>query len=205
MARIFFTSDTHFGHENILKFCPNTRPFKTIEEHDRAIIANWQAQVQPEDVVYHLGDVMFCNEQRGFNILSQLPGQKYLVWGNHDKVVANSQRIKNLFVGIDNYREIKIEGHPIVLFHFPIFEWNKMHHGSFHFYGHVHGNSTVPGRAQDVGIDPRGGDMKLWTWEELYAKLKDVPERTHHGKTKTDMMEASDTERYNNHRSQRTM
>ena len=203
MSRTFFISDTHFGHKNILKFCAQTRPFKTIEEHDQAIIRNWQAQVRPEDHVYHLGDVAFCNEQSAFSILSQLPGQKHLVWGNHDKVVAQSQRIKNLFVEIENYREISIQKQKIVLFHFPIYEWNKMHHGSFHFYGHVHGNSSVPGRAQDVGVDPRGGDMMLWSWEELFAKLKDLPARTHHGKTKEDLIAESDTERYYDSRSQK--
>ncbi len=207
MTNFWFTSDTHFGHENILRFCAKTRPCASIEEHDRRIIANWQSVVQQNDVVYHLGDVGFSNEEKLIRVFNQLPGEKYLIWGNHDQVIKKSTRMQNFFTGIADYKEISIEKQRVVLFHYPIYEWNKMHHGSFHFYGHVHGSvgsEEIPGRAQDVGIDTRPAiDLSLWSWKELHAKLSKVEVRSHHGQTKASLRDAADLERYLNSRSQK--
>ena len=53
-SKIFFTSDSHFFHENIMKFCH--RPFKTIEEQDQTLIENWNKVVPQDGLVFHLGD-----------------------------------------------------------------------------------------------------------------------------------------------------
>lgn len=54
---IFFTSDTHFWHENIIKFC--NRPFSSVEEMNDTIIENWNKVVGENDIVFHLGDFVF--------------------------------------------------------------------------------------------------------------------------------------------------
>lgn len=183
--RIFFVSDTHFGHKNILKFCPNSRPVRDIEEHDRKLIVNWQSQVGQNDRVYHLGDFFFCNAERARRILDQLPGQIHFVYGNHDKVISSNHDIRSKFASVSNYKELRIEGIKVCLFHFPIHEWHHISHGAFHLYGHVHGSVQVPGRAMDVGVDTRpDGDMKLWTWEEVKRILSKRELRTHHNKLK---------------------
>ena len=65
MAKIFFTSDLHFSHKNIAKFCPAFRPATNhLEELDEFMIARWNETVSPEDVVYNLGDVSFAREFR---------------------------------------------------------------------------------------------------------------------------------------------
>lgn len=175
----WFTSDLHFWHKNILKFCPNTRKYETVEEMNRAIIKKWNEQVAPEDNVYILGDVFFCNAGQAIEILSQLPGHKHLILGNHDQVIKDNATVRSFFDSISEYKVITRSGKKVVMFHYPIWEWDKMHYGSYHLYGHVHGNSSVPGRAMDVGIDGRE-DNGLWSWEEIDARLGKLEIRDHH-------------------------
>lgn len=82
MGKIFVTSDTHFGHDR--EFVWGPRGFSSIEEHDAAIIANWNSVVGPNDIVYHLGDVMLKDNEHGMDCLRQLNGTIYIVPGNHD-------------------------------------------------------------------------------------------------------------------------
>ena len=80
---VFFTSDTHFGHANIIKFC--NRPFRDIDHMDEELIRRWNATVTPDDTVYHLGDVALGSRERWGSRLSRLNGTIYLVPGNHDR------------------------------------------------------------------------------------------------------------------------
>lgn len=190
--KIWFVSDTHWGHERILKFCPNTRLGSTVEEHDRILIENWQRQVQPGDRVYMLGDCFFSDSKRARSIMDQLPGQKHLVYGNHDKPIQNDRLLQSKFASIDDYKEIRIEGQKVIMFHFPQLEWNQMNHGAFCLFGHVHGSmDTHPmvtnGRTMDVGIDARpdgecqtDGPMTLWGWDQVQRILSKRPIRRHH-------------------------
>src|SRR5262245_45539090 len=82
---IFFTSDTHFGHTNILKYC--RRPFPDVQAMDEALIARWNATVGPDDVIYHLGDFTLDGEAFARRILFRLNGQIRVLgypW-HHDK------------------------------------------------------------------------------------------------------------------------
>ena len=82
MNKIFFTSDTHFGHQRSFLWEP--RGFNSIEEHDETIIKNWNEVVGPEDEVYHLGDVMLNNNEYGLECIKRLNGKIHLILGNHD-------------------------------------------------------------------------------------------------------------------------
>ncbi len=180
---IFFVSDTHFGHRRIHHFCPNTRQGSTIDEHDEILIANWREQVKPGDRVYHLGDAFFGDSVRTREILSQLTGNIHFIYGNHDSVVEGNADIRKRFASVSHYKELRLDGIKVCLFHFPIHEWHHIHKGAFHLYGHVHGTVQIPGRAMDVGIDTRpNGDMRLWSWEEVKAILSQREVLTHHGK-----------------------
>ena len=79
---IFFTADTHFNHENIIKYCK--RPFKDVEEHNNELIRRWNEKVPKNGIVFHLGDVAFGKPDIVDNILRQLNGTIFLVIGNHD-------------------------------------------------------------------------------------------------------------------------
>jgi calcineurin-like phosphoesterase family protein len=184
VEKIWFTSDNHFGHKNIKNFCPSTRKGATVEEMDQLMIEMWQAQVAPEDRVYTLGDVFFCDAVRARSIMRQLPGQKHLIYGNHDKVIKSNKDLRDMFIAVHDYHELHLDGIKVILFHYPIWEWDQLHRGSYHLFGHVHGNTTVPGRAVDVGIDGElsSGDMSLYSWERVNQHLSKKEVRTHHNK-----------------------
>lgn len=65
-SNVWFTSDTHFNHKNILAFCH--RPFEDIKTHDEALIDNWNSCVSENDIIFHLGDFAFSSQQYALNI-----------------------------------------------------------------------------------------------------------------------------------------
>ena len=95
MSKIFVTSDTHFGHDR--EFLWGPRGFTNYVDHDTAVIKNWNSVVGPDDIVYHLGDVMLGDNAYGMNCLRQLNGTIYIIPGNHD----TSTRIK-LYKTLEN-------------------------------------------------------------------------------------------------------
>ena len=82
MSQIWLTSDTHFGHDR--EFIWSPRGFKSVEENDTEIIKRWNEVVKPEDIVYHLGDVILGDNAHGIECLKQLNGQIKIMSGNHD-------------------------------------------------------------------------------------------------------------------------
>lgn len=154
--RLFFTSDTHFGHKNILKYAE--RPFASIEEHDRALIENWNAVVPRDGIVYHLGDFAFSRNPEA--IFYRLNGSKHLIWGNHDRGLRGGAA-RDMWASAGEYREIRVAVTPaqnlqrIMLMHYPIESWNKRHHGAWHLHGHCHGSLPSPDwqKRVDVGVD----------------------------------------------------
>lgn len=154
---MWFTSDTHFGHANILKYCPDTRRYKDIHEHDEALIRAWNDRVGSSDDVYHLGDFAFMQPHQIENVLHRLNGRIHLIVGNHDRV-ANFELMPKI-VTITPYHEVKVsKKKSFVLFHYPIESWNKSHHGSIHLHGHTHGSvkhhpHQPKAKRMDVGVD----------------------------------------------------
>ena len=79
---IFYISDLHFGHKNIIAF--DNRPFKTVEEMDEVLISNWNQTVSSGDHVYILGDLCWGKAKDWPAVLERLSGNKHLIRGNHD-------------------------------------------------------------------------------------------------------------------------
>lgn len=91
MTNTFFTSDLHFSHVNIIKYC--NRPFKNVDEMNRKLITNWNSRVKKEDIVYHVGD--FCFRQgpeapKAEHWIKQLNGNIIFINGNHDENGRNT-------------------------------------------------------------------------------------------------------------------
>jgi calcineurin-like phosphoesterase family protein len=133
MPKVFFTSDHHFGHNNIIAF--ESRPFEHAEEMTDAMIERWNAVVGREDKVFHLGDFSFLNKEKTSSIVAKLNGYKILVLGNHDR---GRSRAWWLETGFDEVTE-----YPIIykdfffLTHEPIYMNSHMPYVNVH--GHIHG------------------------------------------------------------------
>jgi calcineurin-like phosphoesterase family protein len=157
MSTTWFTSDLHLGHKNVIGF--SDRPFKTVEEHDKALAHNWAARVRPEDIVWVLGDISIEGTYKhALGILASLPGRKRLVSGNHDQVwVGKSDWFRYwddyaaVFEVITPFARAKIGQQPVMLSHFPyngdhtredrfdVFRLRHEHSGSSALiHGHTH-------------------------------------------------------------------
>ena len=151
---IFFTANTHFFHENIIKY--TNRPFQNYEDVNDYMVYSWNSIVGKDDIVFHLADLIFRHGRKQKDLVESLNGNIHLILGNHDKRVSWISSIKNI-KSINNYLEIKVRDNNIkniILFHYPVKEWNKKYHGSWHLYGHCHGTLRNTGpKSLDCGVD----------------------------------------------------
>ena len=131
-----YISDLHFGHENVIRF--DERPFLDVEEMDKCLILNWNARVSPEDDVYIVGDFCFRSQHAPEWYLDQLVGHKHLIIGNHDHVLLQSPEACRMLESIDKMAHVKDGDRHIALCHYPMAEWYKSRHGTWHIYGHIH-------------------------------------------------------------------
>jgi calcineurin-like phosphoesterase family protein len=145
MQNIFFTSDTHLNHTNIIKFC--NRPFSNVEEMNEMIVKNWNAVVKPNDKIFHLGDFGFGRECE--LLFKRLNGHKYILKGNHDKDSTYDWD----WDGVKDVHLLKYDDNLIWLSHYPHRSWPHSFHGSWHLFGHVHGRMEPYGLSMDVGVD----------------------------------------------------
>ena len=182
--KTWITSDLHFGHTNIMKFCPNTRGhYKDVIHMNEDLITQWNANVSPMDRVYILGDVSFQNPQLAAETVARLNGTKVLVKGNHDRKNLKDPLFAAQFSEIHDYLELNYNGNYIVMMHYPIAEWDRMHRGSLHFHGHLHGNKSglEHFRARDAAFDATGNVVTLM--EDLIADALKGQIKGHHNKT----------------------
>ena len=169
---VWFTSDTHFGHANIISY--SDRPYGSVREMDDAMIDNWNARIRAEDTVWHLGDFVFRNSVPAASYLTRLAGEKHLIWGNHDG--AETRSLPG-WTSSQPYAEITVEGTRLVLFHYALRVWNRSHHGAIHLYGHSH--NSLPGDSQccDVGVDNPAWGYRPVRLSEIMRFLSTPPER----------------------------
>lgn len=96
------------------------------------IIQKWNETVNSEDVVYHLGDVGFGNNEQLKSLVSRLNGSKILLIGNHDfKRGINSWKE----IGFKEVYKKKIELDKYILTHEPI---SEVPEGKINVFGHIH-------------------------------------------------------------------
>jgi calcineurin-like phosphoesterase family protein len=151
----WFTSDTHWGHANIIKY--SNRPFADVREMNEHLVQEWNKLVKPGDIVHHLGDFAFMPYKDFKTLLWSLNGNIEGVFGNHDKELHKNQADilrQGKITSLRHYQELKLSGCPMIcLFHYGQRVWNKSHHGSIMLYGHSHGSLPPFGKSVDVGVD----------------------------------------------------
>lgn len=144
---VFFTSDFHLFHANVIRF--DNRPFTNVYDMHDAIKNGWNETVGKDDIVIYLGDLSFAKaneKQEVKEFVHNLNGTIHYVLGNHDKFDEISKL--NRFKTIQDYLEVRIGNYVggrqtetlFCCMHYPIFSWNKSHHGSVMVHGHSHGN-----------------------------------------------------------------
>lgn len=143
---------------NVLAF--DNRPYSSIEEHDAALIKNWNEAVSIDDDVWILGDISWYGPKATIEIFKRLNGTKHLCIGNHDKKILRNPDVQSLFCEIVDYKELGSDPHSmIVLSHYPIPCFNNHYYGAIHLYGHVH-DSFEEKMMQNIS----------YAMEELYDK-----------------------------------
>lgn len=132
--KLWCISDTHFGHKNIVKYCQ--RP----ESHEVMMLSHWIELVGEHDQLLHFGDVFLGKQgspKRWARVISRLPGEKFLMWGNHDH---ESLRTYEELAGFTIVPEFIHNG--VFFSHRPASVEYPPPHDDWHtnIHGHVHNN-----------------------------------------------------------------
>lgn len=179
---IWFTSDLHFNHANIIRFC--NRPWKTTEEMDKALISNWNSVVKPNDLIFDLGDFAFADRDKWIELLKQLNGKHYLILGNHDITRWPGNKVLPLFERVEHQLTLKIDGRKVYLNHYPFLCYGGTYRDNtskvYQLFGHVHSGPNCSGLDKDrltitfpyqydVGVD--NNNYTPISWEQVKDKI----------------------------------
>lgn len=160
---MWFTSDNHFGHKNVIKYC--NRPFKNIQDMNELMIYNWNCCVMPDDIIFHLGDFSFLGMVESTKIVSRLNGYKILIKGNHDKSRAKMLRMgfnevmKKMILPINSEDKFVLSHYPYKdQAYDPTKRTKKLGEppidaGSWLLCGHIHNRWKTKGKMINVGVD----------------------------------------------------
>jgi len=189
-GKIFITSDTHFGHQNICRGVTNwrtqdgkipidsTRDFETIEQMDQRLVDGINNMVGQDDTLIMLGDVSFGGfENIGIFLERLVCHNIHLILGNHDHHIQNNRDyVQSRFLSVQHYLEVRLNDRNFVLCHYPLQSWNNMNKGVIHLHGHIHrlpNKKFGHGKKMDVGVD--GNGMNPYSIDEI-IKIMDKRE-----------------------------
>jgi len=157
---IWFSSDQHLGHTNIMKYCD--RPFDSVEEMDEIIISNTVTCFMSGDTIYLLGDLSF-NLELAENFLLKIKKigvQMHYIRGNHDKNLKDAMLLEycdSVSSLKDIHVKYKNEDYRITLCHYPMYSWKYSHYGAWMLFGHHHNRrkdeNIFRGKMMNVGVD----------------------------------------------------
>jgi len=163
MINYWVTSDTHYSHTNIIKYCD--RPFPDATTMNACMVTRYNAVVRPGDVVWHLGDVTFF--WKGWETLvKNLHGTRHLILGNHDR----EKKLKPYFASIQTRKLLIVDGIRLYMSHRPCLDRVS----SFQLHGHRHSKpDAILNRrlgTLDVGVD--GHEFRPWALDEITTLVR---------------------------------
>jgi calcineurin-like phosphoesterase family protein len=176
---IWFTSDTHFCHENIVRY--SGRPFKDAAEMNEELIRRWNETVPEDGTVFHLGDFCLGSSKEWNDIMYRLNGRIYLILGNHDFRNIKQAFMKR-FEFVTQQMTIRVGGQTIILNHNPFLSYGGSYRDTWQLFGHVHsGPLSKTGLdlprlkmlfplQYDVGVDNNG--FRPISFAEIKAKIE---------------------------------
>lgn len=174
--KLWFTSDTHYNHSNIVSATtqwtdPVTcREFTSLEQMNNTLVNNINEKVEQDDILFHLGDWSFGGFEQIQKFRNQIICKNvHIITGNHDHhIERNKEGIQSIFSSVNKYLELTVkwdggilwsDEKSFVLMHYPIASWNNMARGAIHLHGHVHFEADKrigKGKMMDVGVDGNG-------------------------------------------------
>jgi len=174
----WYTADTHFGHENVMKFC--NRPFSSVQQMDTALIANMRDQVGESDDLWIIGDFAFGprSKDAGYlnSVFEQLPGaRRHLIVGNHDLQPT-------LELGWDTVSPlIELRDRPLkqanTLCLYPMITWNHSRRSALQLFGHVHNNWLGSRNSVNLGVDV--WDFAPVQFDAIALRAQELPFNLH--------------------------
>jgi calcineurin-like phosphoesterase family protein len=182
--KVFWISDTHFGHMNIIKFC--NRPYYDDWEMNEDIKRKWNNKVPKDGIVFMLGDLAFnFNVPKMKELVNELNGTIYFIPGNHDYHNGFDRQVyKDIFDNrFHDILEVRVENDWFMMCHYPMLFWRR---GRYHLHGHVHSgpdstaNELVPEHFMryDVGVDNnKFTPVSYYELKEIFKLKKDAHEK----------------------------
>ena len=164
----WYTADTHFGHDNVIKFC--NRPFRSANHMDAVLMQNLWTMVGPKDVLWIIGDFAHGPKSKDSDwltkLFAKLPGaEKHLIVGNHDlepTLALPWDSISHLAEVGDGPNK---QAH--TLCHYPMITWNHARRQALQMFGHVHNNWRGTRNSVNVGVDVWDYAMTSYQWIKL--------------------------------------
>jgi len=137
--KVYFWSDQHFGHANIIKY--SNRPFDDKSHMDKVMVKNYFDTVGDEDLVVWVGDVAFSAVEECRGLLSNLPGQKILIVGNHDfdrkENFKKYQIFSEIFMATSFQMKFEKNICNLLVSHYPVDE-HLLTPNTLNIHGHIH-------------------------------------------------------------------
>ena len=179
MAKIFLTSDLHFGHDK--EFIWKARGYDSVANMNLSQVIKYNQTITDDDIVYILGDcIMGEDRESQLERLFGLPGRKHLIIGNHDTdgKIADYQKL-NIFESVQMAHRLRYRKKEFILSHYPTIVTNGDDPKPvFNLHGHTHSPDRFElfqYHCYNVGIDAHNGYPVLLDdiVEDIYNKLNE--------------------------------